>query len=198
MNLPNKLTISRIILVVIMVILFYIPIPGDVYGLPVKLIILDIIFIVASYTDHLDGRIARRDNLVTTFGKFLDPIADKILVISAMVLLVELNKIPAWIPIIIIFREFVVSGYRLIAAGKKGNVIAANIWGKTKTVTQIIAIVITFIDRNSFGAFLTGNLTNIYDCVINILSFIMLIACVVATIFSGWTYIKNGEDLLKD
>ena len=109
--------------------------------------IMNLIFVIASITDKLDGTIARKRNLVTNFGKFLDPIADKILVLAALIMLVELRKIPAWIPIIVAFREFLVSGYRLIAVEKGGKVIAANIWGKIKTTTQInIAfILIVFI-----------------------------------------------------
>ena len=133
MNLPNKLTIFRIILVPLMVIVPFLNIQGDFYGIPFTYIIVDIIFIIASLTDKLDGYIARSRNQVTVFGKFLDPIADKILVLAAMLMLVEVAKLPAWIPIIVLAREFVVSGYRLIAVEKGGQVIAASIWGKLKT-----------------------------------------------------------------
>ena len=132
MNLPNKLTIFRIILVPIIVIVSLINIPGTFLGVPMNMVIMDIIFIIASITDKLDGYIARSKHQVTTFGKFLDPIADKILVLAAMIILVEAGKLPAWIPIIVLFREFVVSGYRLIAVEKNGKVVAANIWGKLK------------------------------------------------------------------
>ena len=122
MNLPNKLTIFRIILVPLMVIVYYF---GVLYGinntfLGISIInwILVLIFAIASYTDHLDGKLARKNNQITTFGKFADPLADKILVLAAMLILVEDKKLPAWIPIIVIFREFVVSGYRLIAVEK--------------------------------------------------------------------------------
>ena len=135
MNLPNKLTIFRIILVIIMIILTLFDIQGEVFGIPIVAIVLDAIFIIASITDKLDGYLARSRNEITTFGKFLDPIADKILVITAMIILVEMGRLPAWIPIIVIFREFAVSGYRLIAVQNSGKVIAANIWGKLKTVT---------------------------------------------------------------
>ena len=91
--------------------------------------LMDIVFVIASITDKLDGYLARKNNQVTDFGKFLDPIADKILVIAAMVILVGMQRLPAWIPIIVIFREFLVSGYRMMAAGKKGKVVAANKWG---------------------------------------------------------------------
>ena len=200
MNLPNKLTIIRILLVPIMVIIPFLGIEGDVLGVPVPYIIMNLIFIIASYTDHLDGKIARKNNLVTTFGKFADPLADKILVLAAMLILVEEGNLPAWIPIIVLFREFVVSGYRLIAVEKGGEVIAASFWGKLKTVTQMIAIILMFININGtniFGNFIFGNLTGI-ELIINILTTVLMLASVVATIFSGWDYIKNGKDLLKD
>ncbi len=197
MNLPNKLTIFRVILVFVILIIQLVGIKSDVYGIPLTFIIIDIIFIIASITDKLDGYIARKTNQVTTFGKFLDPIADKILVITAMIILVEYQKISTWIPAIVIMREFIVSGYRLIAVQKNGEVIAANVWGKLKTVTQMIAITLAFIDRNSFGSFLTTKLYG-YDLVINIIVTVMMIICVIATIFSGWSYVKNGKDLLKD
>src|SRR5574344_579502 len=126
MNLANKLTIFRIILVPIMIIIPFFNIQGEILGIPVSAIIIDFIFIIASITDKLDGYIARSKNQVTTFGKFLDPIADKVLVITAMIMLVEMGKLPAWIPAIIVFREFIVSGYRLIAVENGGKVIAAS------------------------------------------------------------------------
>ena len=158
---------------------------------------MELIFIVASITDKLDGYIARSRNQVTTFGKFLDPLADKILVLTAMVLLVELGKIPAWIPIIVLAREFIVSGYRLVAVEKGGQVIAASIWGKLKTVTQMIAIILVMFDKNSFWDCFKGGLTGA-DYVINLISTILLVISVVATIFSGADYLKSGKDLLKD
>ena len=153
MNLPNKLTIFRIILVPIMVLIPFFNIQTEFLGIPVSYLIINLIFAIASYTDHLDGKIARKNNLVTTFGKFADPLADKILVLAAMLMLVEGGKLPAWIPIIVLFREFVVSGYRLVAVEKGGEVIAASFWGKLKTVTQMIAIILMFININkSLGA----------------------------------------------
>ena len=151
MNLANKLTIFRVILVPIMVIIPLLGIQGEFLGIPISFIIVDLIFIIASLTDKLDGYIARSRNQITTFGKFLDPLADKILVLSALVMLVEFGKIPAWIPIIVLAREFMVSGYRLMAVEKDGKVIAASVWGKLKTVTQMLAIILAFIDLNSFG-----------------------------------------------
>ena len=192
MNLPNKLTVLRIILVPIMVIVMYLNIPN-------ALIIADIIFIIASITDKLDGQIARKNNQITTFGKFLDPIADKILVLAAMIMLVEVGKIPGWIPIIILFREFVVSGYRLIASQKGGEVIAASKWGKIKTVTQMTAIIMMFLDKYSFGYYINNSSSmNWFEITYNVLTTVIMIICVVATIFSGYEYLKNGKDLLKD
>ena len=197
MNLANKLTIFRIILVPIMIIVPFFSISGDIWGIPVTALIIDVIFIIASITDKLDGYIARSREQVTNFGKFLDPIADKVLVITAMVMLVEMGKLPAWIPCIVIFREFVVSGYRLIAVENGGKVIAASIWGKLKTVTQMLAIIVAFIDVNAFGTVFQGNLAG-YSFAINCLSTGLMLISIVATIFSGWDYIKNGKDLLKD
>ena len=195
MNLPNKLTIFRLILVIVMIIITFFNIPGELLGVPFSMIILDMIFIVASITDQLDGHIARKTNQITTFGKFLDPIADKVLVITAMIILVQLGKLPAWIPAIVVFREFVVSGYRLIAVQKGGKVIAASIWGKIKTVTQMIAIIVAFIDVNAFGAIFKGELSGL-PLAINAITTIMMLVSTIATIFSGWDYIKDGKDLL--
>ena len=215
MNLANKLTIFRIILVpVIMAIPIIdnlVGIPGTFLGISSAFWIMNIIFIIASITDKLDGYIARSRNEVTTFGKFLDPLADKILVLSALIILVEYGKIPSWIPIIVLAREFIVSGYRLIAVEKGGKVIAASIWGKLKTVTQMIAIIFCFLDKFSFGQFIfrvsneasmMSNSVSIYmttgQFAINIISTVMLVISVIATIFSGADYLKNGKDLLND
>lgn len=196
MNLPNKLTVLRILLVPIMVIIPYLNIPGEFLQIPISFLLMDLIFIIASITDQLDGAIARKRNLITTFGKFLDPIADKILVLAAFIILVEQGRIPGWIPIIVIFREFVVSGYRLIAVGNEGKVIAASIWGKLKTVTQMIAIILAFIDIGTFFEFTKGTLSS-WHLVINVVTSIMMVVSVIATIFSGYDYIKDGKDLLK-
>lgn len=197
MNLANKLTIFRIILVPIMVIIPFLGIQGSWNYIPYEWIIIDLIFIIASITDKLDGSIARKRNEITTFGKFLDPIADKILVLAAMIMLVEAGRLPAWIPIIVLFREFIVSGYRLVAVEKGGKVIAASIWGKTKTVTQMIAIILICIDINGYFGMLKGHLTGL-DLALNIVTSVLITISVIATIFSGWEYIKDGKELLKD
>ena len=215
MNLANKLTIFRILLVPVMMLVPIIDnlvgIHGEFLGISTAFWIMNIIFIIASITDKLDGYIARSRNQVTTFGKFLDPLADKILVLSALVILVEYGKIPSWIPIIVLAREFIVSGYRLIAVEKGGKVIAASIWGKLKTVTQMIGIIFAFLDKFKFGDFIFRvstqaeaqiNSAGIYmttgQFIINIITTIVLILSVIATIFSGINYLKDGKELFKD
>ena len=197
LNLANKLTIFRIILVPIMAIIPYLNLQGDFLGLPLTYFWMELIFIVASITDKMDGYIARSRNQVTTFGKFLDPLADKILVLTAMVLLVELGKIPAWIPIIVLAREFMVSGYRLIAVEKGGEVIAASKWGKLKTVTQMAAIILALVDLNAFGECFSGTLQG-GDLVLNLIVTILMIIQVIATIFSGADYMKGAKKYMKD
>ena len=140
MNLPNKLTTFRVILIPFFV--FFLLAPYfEGYGNYIALVI----FIVASLTDFLDGKIARKYNLVTNFGKFMDPLADKLLVCSALIALVDLNKIAAWIVIIIIAREFIISGFRLVASDN-GVVIAASYWGKFKTTFQMLMIIYLVVD----------------------------------------------------
>ena len=197
MNLANKLTIFRIILVPIMVIIPFLGIQGELFSIPITYLIIDLIFIIASITDKLDGYIARSRNQVTTFGKFLDPLADKILVLTAMIMLVEMGRLPAWIPVIVLSREFIVSGYRLIAVEKGGKVIAASVWGKLKTVTQMIAIILAFVDLNAFGECFTGNLTG-FAFVLNLVVTVMMIIQTISTIFSGYEYLKEGKDLFKN
>ena len=138
MNLPNKLTIARVIMIPLFLICLYLNIGCGKY-------IAVGIFILASLTDLLDGKIARKYNLVTNFGKFMDPLADKLLVDSALIALCELGRIQGWIVIIIIAREFIISGFRLVAADK-GTVIAAGWWGKAKTVAQMGAVILLIID----------------------------------------------------
>ena len=139
MNLPNKLTIFRVILIPFFVVLLLFDITA--YDKWIALAI----FIVASLIDFLDGYIARKYNLVTNFGKFMDPLADKLLVCSAMICLVELARIPAWVVIVIIAREFIISGFRLVASDN-GVVIAASYWGKFKTTFQIVMICLMIAD----------------------------------------------------
>ncbi len=199
MNLANKLTIFRMILVPIIVVVSLINIQGTWLGIGITFWIMNLIFIIASITDKLDGYIARSRNQITTFGKFLDPLADKILVLSTMLILVEKGMIPAWIPIIVLAREFIVSGYRLVAVEKGGKVVAASIWGKLKTVTQMLAIIFALININGtniFANFVNTNLTGI-ELIINIITTVLLTISVIATVFSGWDYLSKGKDLFK-
>ena len=200
MNLANKLTIIRVILVPILVIISLVPIPGEFLGISYCYWIMNIIFILASITDKIDGYIARSRNQVTNFGKFLDPLADKILVLAAMLILVEDGNLPAWIPIIVLTREFLVSGYRLIAVEKGGKVLAASIWGKLKTATQMIAISFMFINiqgTNIFANFLHSDL-ELIPLIINMITTVLMTISVIATIFSGWDYLKGGKEFFKD
>ena len=141
MNLPNKLTTLRVIMIPFFV-FFLLWQNGENYTF--RMIALAL-FIIASLTDLLDGKIARKYNLVTNFGKFMDPLADKLLVCSALICLIELNALPAWMVIIIISREFIISGFRLIASDN-GVVIAASYWGKFKTTFQMVSVVLLILD----------------------------------------------------
>lgn len=147
MNTPNKLTVARMIIVPFLVV-FLLTGWGDDANRYISLAL----FVVASVTDWFDGYLARKNNLVTNFGKFMDPLADKLLVCSAMICMIELNRLPAWFVIIIIGREFIISGFRLIAA-ENGIVIAANYWGKFKTTSQMIMIILLILHFD--GIFVT-------------------------------------------
>ena len=149
MNLPNKLTLLRILLVPVFVFLLLCPIFGGVN----KWIVLAI-FCIACFTDFLDGKIARKYNLITNFGKFMDPLADKLLVCSALICLIDLGKLPSWFVVIVIAREFVVSGLRLIAVDN-GIVIAASWWGKFKTAFQMALIILLLVDLDAFKVITT-------------------------------------------
>ena len=190
MNLPNKITISRILLIPIFVIVMMFDFGwGNMKFLgaemPVHHFVGALIFIIASATDWVDGYYARKLNLVTNFGKFLDPLADKLLVSAALILLVELQYAPAWIVIVIISREFAVTGLRLILADH-GEVVAANQLGKIKTWTQIIAI----------SALLLHNI--IFTLIDIPFDDIMLYAALFFTIWSGWDYFYKNRKVLLD
>ena len=152
MNLPNKLTMLRVILIPFFVFFLLTPDFSD-YGK----YIATIIFIVASLTDLLDGKIARRYNMVTNFGKFMDPLADKLLVCSALICLIEVRDLAAWIVILIIAREFIISGFRLIAA-EQNIVIAASYWGKFKTTFQMLMIIVLILDFDHPASEMAGQL----------------------------------------
>lgn len=195
MNLPNKITIARILLVPVMMIIPYLGLNNEIlYGLSISSLITLVIFLIASLTDYLDGHIARKRNLVTNFGKFLDPIADKLLVLAALVMLVESNVLPSWIPIVIAAREFMVSAIRMLAAAE-GKVIAASKLGKVKTVTQMVAISLAFLDINPFMEFISGSLTG-FTLVLNILMSLAMWLAVIATIWSGVDYFMKSKDVV--
>ena len=201
LNLANKLTLFRIILVPVIMLIPIIDnlggIQGEFLGISTAFWIMNVIFIIASITDKLDGYIARSRNQVTTFGKFLDPLADKILVLTALVMLVEYGKLPGWIPVVVLAREFIVSGYRMLAVEKGGKVIAASFWGKLKTATTMVAIIVVFFDKFAFCSFLNTTM-NAGEYVLNIIGSVLMIVSVIATIFSGYDYLKGGKEFLKD
>ena len=176
MNLANKLTLIRIILVpIFLVFIAY-------QDLPYGSVIATLIFIIASVTDQLDGYIARSRNQVTNFGKFMDPLADKLLVCSAMIALVGMNRLASWIAIIIIAREFIISGFRLIASDN-GVVIAASYWGKFKTNFQMFMIIMLIIDLGTGTAVLIEN--------------ILVYISLVLTIISLLDYLLKNKNVLK-
>ncbi|MFO1445979.1 CDP-diacylglycerol--glycerol-3-phosphate 3-phosphatidyltransferase [Bacillus sp. Bva_UNVM-123] len=184
MNLPNKITISRIFLIPIFVIIMLVPLEwGDVSllgaTLPVTHLVGAFIFIIASATDWIDGHYARKYNLVTNLGKFLDPLADKLLVSAALIVLVELNFAPSWIVIIIISREFAVTGLRLLLA-EGGEVVAAKTLGKIKMWTQIVAISALLLHNIIFAMFS-----------IPFADFALWVA-MFFTIWSGWDYFAKN------
>lgn len=191
MNLANKLTLLRIFLVPVFLIFFL------VEGIDYGTIIATIIFIVASITDQLDGHIARSRNQITTFGKFMDPLADKLLVTAVFVCLVQIGMIPAWAVIIILSREFAVSGLRSIAASN-GLVIAASWWGKIKTVTQMLAIILFLLTVNIMTIGNTVLLVNLFP-VFLVAANIVFYICVLITIISGIDYfVKNRKVITID
>ena len=167
MNLPNKLTMFRVILIPFFVLFMLVDITT------VDKWIALAIFIVASLTDLLDGKIARKYNLVTNFGKFMDPLADKLLVCSALICLVELAKLPAWMVIVIIAREFIISGFRLIASDNN-VVIAASYWGKFKTTFQMIMVCLMIVDLSRFWSWV-GAVTDVIMWIALLLTVISLV-----------------------
>lgn len=195
MNTPNKLTVTRIILVPFFIFFLLSS------NIPHNYLIAGIIFGIASFTDYLDGKIARKYNLVTDFGKFADPLADKILVISAFVCFVEMDIISSILVVIVLMREFTVTSLRLVAV-EKGIVIAANYWGKAKTVSQIIAIIIVIV-TSYFLELANMNLFNIsnMDMIKNIIPIINQSALWISTalcIISGVVYIWDNRECIKN
>lgn len=173
MNLPNKLTCLRMVMIPFFVLFMYLSFP---YARMIALAI----FIAASLTDTADGYIARKYNLITDFGKFMDPLADKLLVCSAMICLVRTGELPAWIVIIIIAREFIISGFRLVAADN-GIVIAASWWGKIKTICQMAMIIVILLDIDALRP----------------LELVLIAAATVLTVVSLIDYIMKNRQVLS-
>ena len=175
MNLPNKLTMFRVVLIPV----FIVVLMSGLIAEPASRYIAVVIFCVASFTDYLDGHIARKYNLVTNVGKFMDPLADKLLVSAAMICMIELGMLPAWVVIIIISREFIITGFRLIAA-EGGLVIAASWWGKIKTVTQMAMIILMLLGVNK------------------VIGTILVVLATIFTVVSGVDYIVKNISVLKN
>jgi len=176
MNLANRLTILRILLIPVFLVLLYVS--ED----PIIRYVAVFVFIIASLTDLLDGHIARSRNLITDFGKFMDPLADKLLVTAALIYMVEVGQIAAWIIIIIISREFVISGLRLVAAAK-GIVLAASWWGKLKTATTMVMIIVVLLELPF--AFMDP------------VEWVLIAASTLFTIISGTDYVLKNLDVFK-
>jgi len=179
MNLPNKLTILRVILIPFFVLFLL----SDLGGEAGKWIAL-ILFIAASLTDLMDGKIARKYHLVTNFGKFMDPLADKLLVCSALICFVELGKLPAWMVIVIISREFIISGFRLVASDN-GVVIAASYWGKFKTTFQMIMTILLIVD-------LPGNMFSLLTQIIIWVALLLTVVSLIDYLIKNWNVIADG------
>lgn len=177
LNLPNKLTVIRVLAIPIFLIFLFIT-KGVFRFLPL------IIFIAAAITDAVDGYIARRDNLISDFGKFMDPLADKLLTASAFIAFVEIDYLSSWVVVLIISREFLVSGFRTLAASK-GVTIAANPWGKIKTVFQMVLIVVILLNYTGYASF-----TNLW--ITPLVAIVVLL-----TITSGATYIYENLGVMK-
>lgn len=184
MNLPNKLTILRVCLVPFFV--FFLLASFVPHGYLLALVL----FCAASYTDHLDGKIARRDNLVTNFGKLMDPLADKIMVMAALICFVELDFVSGVCVILIMVREFAVTSIRMLAV-EQGTVIAANNWGKAKTVSQIVAIILTILLQ-----YLASLFPTILPLALLLSQIALWFSCAMALI-SGWIYLWDNRRVMK-
>ena len=190
MNLPNKLTLSRIALTFVFMFFLFVHWP---YGKITALIV----FALASFTDYLDGKIAKSRGLVSDFGKFMDPIADKILILAAFLAFVEMNLIPAWTVVIIIFREFVILGLRILGI-IKGHIIAASRAGKHKTVSQVVTVfsILIYLTLKQYaqGAYLW---TEQFDYLAKNVIFALILVTVILTLISGASYISKNRRLFK-
>lgn len=191
MNLANKLTMMRIILVPVFLIFI------TVKNIPYGTIIATVVFILASLTDKLDGYIARSRNQITKFGKLMDPLADKLLVTAALVSLVEFHIIPTWAAMIIIAREYAVTGLRSIAASE-GIVLAASLWGKAKTATQIVAIIFALVNLNyDHGALTFSSGIIVSQQSLSFLTNLTMSIAIIITIISGVDYFIKNKEIIK-
>lgn len=187
MNIANKLTVSRVVLIPVYVLFLLVPISHYHYW------IATLIFILTAITDALDGKMARKHNLVTDFGKFADPIADKLLVLSAMICFVQINMMPAWICIIIMAREIIISGFRLICA-EKGTVVAASMLGKIKTVSQMTFIILTSLN---FSYYFEESIPGVCQ-VVEVIRIIIMYIALAMTIISLIDYLYKNRSFLKN
>ena len=184
MNLANKITLVRIFMIPLFMVALMLQTVTTGYTVVCD-IVATVIFVVAALTDGLDGHIARKYNQITDFGKFVDPLADKLLVATALISLVELGRIPAWMPVIIIAREFIVTSLRIVAMGS-GVVLAANMTGKIKTVIQIIAIICALLLYNDKFAIFGLSI-----------GYIAMLISTLFTIYSGVVYLKDNWKLIN-
>lgn len=186
MNLPNKLTVFRVILIVPFVVIL---LGGEAGWFGVNRLIPDmialVIFVIASLTDLVDGKIARKYNLVTNFGKFMDPLADKLLVCAALIALTEMGRIPSWVVIVIISREFIISGFRLIASDNN-VVIAASYWGKFKTTFQMIMVCLMIANLGAFFSW------------VRLLTDIIMWIALALTVISLVDYLVKNKNVMKE
>lgn len=191
MNLPNKLTVGRIVLIPVFMMLLAVPwqwgtitVAGTTITWPC--LIAAFVFAAACVTDFIDGQIARRQHLVTNFGKFADPLADKMLVMTAFIFLVQMGKVPAWVAAIIVCRELAVTGLRLIVIENNGQVVAAAMPGKIKTFTQMFAIIFLLLNNVFFAPF---NFP---------IGSVLLYVCLFFTVYSGCDYFYHSREVFAD
>lgn len=186
MNTPNKLSLLRVALIPVLVVCMYLP------GWPMVLLSAAV-FGAAAYTDYLDGHIARRDGIVTDFGKFIDPVADKLLNLSAMIMLTHCGLLPHWAVIVILARELAVDGLRMVAVGQ-GRVIAAGKLGKIKTVSQIVLVLFLMIAGRLAPMLFGGALVS----VVNVIGWVMIAWVVAITVWSGVDYFQKNFDVIRN